>query len=220
VDAGSISWREPADRRGEELTVDEELYFLEDSMRRLKVEYDVYFGGGSKKPPSDLEWRVQSLLKKYSDTQKLSFSQRFKYNSIAQRYAIFSELWRQKVRIKEEGYRRPEDALLSIQGLRTDEERAAQRALKQASHKAAEPGFVIDFADASATPEKVRLLFDAMLAAKRDAGEAAPKGRFEGFLAFIQLKTDQIRQEYGCAEVEYRVEIREHRARLTARAKR
>ena len=201
------------------MTVDEELDFLEDNMRRLKVEYDVYFGGGSKKPPVDLDWRVQSLLKRHSDTQKLSFSQRFKYNSIAQRYAIFSELWRQKVRIKEEGYRRPEEALLSIQGLRTDEERAARRALKQPLRQAPEPSFVIDLADAGANPEKVRMLFDAMVAAKRDAGEAASEGRFEGFQAFIELKTEQIRQKYGCAAVEYRVEVRDHRARLTARAR-
>ena len=201
------------------MTPDEEIDFLEDNMRRLKVEYDMYFGGGSKKPPQELEWRVQSLLKRYGDTQKLSFSQRFRFNSIAQRYAIFSELWRQKLRIKEEGYRRPEDALLSIQGLRTDQERAAQQALKQPSHREQSASFVIDFSDATAAPEKVRLLFDAMLEAKRDAGEASPQGRFEGFLAFIKLKTDQIRQEYGCSAVEYRIEIKEHRARLTARAR-
>ena len=40
------------------MTVDEELNLLEDNMRRLKVEYDVFFGGGSKKPPADTEWRV------------------------------------------------------------------------------------------------------------------------------------------------------------------
>jgi len=50
------------------LTVDEELQVLDESIRRLKIEYDVYFGGGSKKPPADTEWRVQSLLKKYSDS--------------------------------------------------------------------------------------------------------------------------------------------------------
>ena len=43
----------------------------ETSLRRLKVEYDVFFGGGSKKPPTDTEWRVQTLIKKYSDAQQL-----------------------------------------------------------------------------------------------------------------------------------------------------
>ena len=204
------------------MTIDEELNILEDAMRRLKVEYDKYFGGGVRKLPNDLDWRVQGLLRKYGDTQKLSFSQRFKFNSIAQRYAIFSELWRQKVRIKEEGYRRPEDALLSIQGLRTNFEREAAESLKQQGEVLTaepEPEFTVDCADAANEPENIRLLFDAMLHAKRRAGEASPQGRYDGFVAFIKFKTDQIRREFHCDRVEYRVEVREHKVRLTARAK-
>jgi hypothetical protein len=204
------------------LTVDEELDVLDDAMRRLKVEYDKYFGGGLKKPPTDLDWRVQGLIKKYSDTQKLSFSQRFKYNSISQRYAIFSELWRQKLRIKEEGYRRPEDALLSIQGLRTGFEREAAESLKhQGEDLPAEANqeFTVDCSDAVSEPEKIRLLFDAMLSAKRRAGESEPQGRYEGFMAFIKLKTEQLRRDFQCERVEYRVEVRERKVRLTARAK-
>ena len=111
------------------MTVDEELNLLEESVRRLKIEYDVFFGGGAKKPPTDAEWRVQALVKKYGDSQKLSFAQRFKYNTIVQRYAIYTDLWRQKMKIKEEGYRRPQDAQLGIAGLRTAEEHTAAAAL-------------------------------------------------------------------------------------------
>ena len=100
-------------------------------MRRLKIEYDIYFGGGRDAVPADLEWRVQSLLRKLSDSQRLSVSQRFRYNSIQQKYAIFSDLWRQKSKIKEEGYRRSQDALLAIQGLRTAEEHQAAQEVKR-----------------------------------------------------------------------------------------
>ena len=82
------------------MTVDEELKLLEDNIRRLKIEYDIFFGGGSKKPPTDLDWRVQSTLKKFSDSQRLSFAQRFKFNTIQQKYAIYSDLWRKKVSIR------------------------------------------------------------------------------------------------------------------------
>jgi len=37
-------------------------------------------------------------------------------NELAQRYAIYSDLWRKKSRIREEGYRRPQDAILSVSG--------------------------------------------------------------------------------------------------------
>ena len=104
------------------MTVDEELGVLESQLRRLKIEYEIFFSNPQKKPPSDLEWKVLALLRKFSDGARMNFSQRFRYNAIAQRYAIYSDLWRKKSRIREEGYRRPQDALLSVQGVRVAED--------------------------------------------------------------------------------------------------
>src|ERR1700676_3018870 len=103
------------------VTTDEELNVLETQLRRLKIEYEVFFSNPTKRPPTDVEWKVLSLLRKFSDGGRMSFSQRFRYNEIAQRYAIYSDLWRKKNRIREEGYRRPQDALLSVQGVRVQE---------------------------------------------------------------------------------------------------
>src|ERR1700676_1353852 len=104
------------------VTTDEELNVLETQLRRLKIEYEVFFSNPTKRPPTDVEWKVLSLLRKFSDGGRMSFSQRYRYNEMAQRYAVYSDLWRKKSRIREEGYRRPQDALLSVQGVRTEEE--------------------------------------------------------------------------------------------------
>ena len=111
------------------MTVDEELSQLEESIRRLKIEYDVYFGGGAKKPPADTVWRVEQILKKYSDGHKMNFAQRFRYSTLQQKYALFNGLWQQKLKIKEEGYRRPQDAKLGIAGMRVEEKEEAAEAL-------------------------------------------------------------------------------------------
>src|SRR3989442_14129877 len=103
------------------MTVDEELTLTDSHLRRLKIEYEIYFSNPVKKPPSDIEWKVLNLLRKFSDGGRMSFSQRYRYNELAQRYAIYSDLWRKKSRIREEGYRRPQDALLSVQGVRPAE---------------------------------------------------------------------------------------------------
>ena len=103
------------------MTIDEELTVLDSQLRRLKIEYEIYFSNPTKRPPTDIEWKVLSLLRKFSDGNRMSFSQRFRYNEVAQRYAIYSDLWRKKNRIREEGYRRPQDALLSVQGVRVEE---------------------------------------------------------------------------------------------------
>lgn len=202
------------------MTVDEELNVLDENIRRLKIEYDVYFGGGSKKPPADTEWRVQSMLKKYSDSAKMNFAQRFKYNSISQKYAIFSDLWRQKLKIKEEGYRRPQDKVLAIQGMRVEEEKEAAEALSAGGGQVAEhKPYTTNFSNVDAEHEQVKALFDAMMAAKAKVGENAPAGSVDSFKAFVKKKTEQIRKDYGCHAVEYSVETENGQVRLKAKAK-
>jgi hypothetical protein len=198
------------------VTVDEELNALEENVRRLKVEYDIFFGGGSKKPPAETEWRVQTLIKKYSDSSKLSFPQRFKYNGIVQRYALFSDLWRQKMKIKEEGYRRPQDAVLGIQGMRREEEKAAAAALEAG---AVEEPFKIDCSDVEADHAAVKSLFDAMMEARKKAGQPVDPNSFDSFKAFVKKKTEQIRSEFACQGVEYSVAMEGGQVRLKAKAK-
>src|SRR4029077_3219929 len=118
------------------VTLDEELTLLETQLRRLKIEYECYFSNPTKKPPTDIEWKVLSLLRKFSDGGRRSFQQRFRYNEMAQRYAIYSDLWRKKARIREEGYRRPQDALLSVQGVRPEDHNPQHHPVNGIAHAA------------------------------------------------------------------------------------
>jgi hypothetical protein len=201
------------------VTVDEELTLLEESVRRLKIEYDVYFGGGAKKPPADTEWRVQSLVKKYSDGHKLNSAQRFRYNTIVQKFSTNNALWQQKLKIKEEGYRRPQDARLGIAGMRIDEEHAAAAALEGKGVAEEEKAFRTSCSDVNADHDNVERLFKAMMAAKKKSGEAGGNATFDSFKAFVQKKTDQIRKDYGCHAVEYSVEMENGQVKLKAKAK-
>ncbi len=148
------------------MTIDEELTLLDSQLRRLKIEYEIYFSNPTKRPPTDVEWKVLSLLRKFSDGGRMSFSQRFRYNEMAQRYAIYSDLWRKKRRIREEGYRRPQDALLSVQGVRAEEyepehqvygvgHAAAAVAAAAAAPAAEEKPFSVQCSDASAENDQV-----------------------------------------------------------------
>lgn len=200
------------------MTVDEELTLLEEALRRLKVEYDVYFGGGAKRPPNDTEWRVNRILRKYSDGHRMNYTQRFRYNTIAQRYAIYSDLWRQKLKIKEEGYRRPQDALLAIQGLRTEQEVEAAQALHEHTKTEAGEGvaFSVHCSDLKKDEDKVQALFHVLNETRGKLGDAA-SGSFESFQKFLERKTEQIRREYGCHSVEYAVEVEGGQVRLKAK---
>lgn len=199
------------------MTIDEELSQLEDSIRRLKLDYDVYFGGGSKKPPLEADARVQSIIKKYADAGRMNFAQRFRYNTMAQRYALYAGLWQQKLKIKDEGYRRPQDAVLGIQGMRIEQE---QQAAAELNAKADSGTFTTAITDVENDRESVERLFQAMVAARSRAGDKAAAGAsLESFKVFVKKKTEQLRQEYKCNAVEYSVETEGGQVKLKAKAK-
>jgi len=197
------------------LTIDEELNLLEDQLRRLKVEYDIYFGGGSKKPPSDIEWKVKNLLKKHSDGSRMNYTQRFRYSTMQQRFALYNALWQQKLQIKEEGYRRPQDAILGIQGLRSLEEHQAEDELKHHGEKVPAGPFSVAFADVDKDASKVESLFDALTEARKRSGEKST-ANLDSFKKFVKQKTSQLQKEYSCKTVEYSVEVKNGQAKLKA----
>ena len=211
------------------MTVDEELNVLDTQLRRLKIEYEIYFSNPTKKPPTDIEWKVLALLRKFSDGGRMNFSQRFRYNEMAQRYAIYSDLWRKKSRIREEGYRRPQDALLSIQGVRPEQEHeshhpkaygvshAAAAATAAAHENPHSQPFTLHSVDKSER-EQVERLYNTLVAAKKKAGENV-NGDFDSFTSFVQKKTEQIRKKFHCESVEYSVELANGEVKLKAKAK-
>ena len=133
-----------------------------------------------------------SLLRKFSDGSRMSFSQRFRYNEMAQRYAIYSDLWRKKNRIREEGYRRPQDALLSVQGVRVEEHEPEhkvygvghaalqrcggraplQRLATAAAARLSRKPFSVQCADARAERDQVQKLYQALTDAKKKIGRS------------------------------------------------
>jgi hypothetical protein len=200
------------------LTIDEELSLLEDQLRRLKVEYDIFFGGGSKKPPADIEWKVKNLLRKMSDGSRMSYGQRFRFSTLQQRFALYNTQWQQKLQIKEEGYRRPQDAMLGIQGLRDEQAHEAQLARKHRHGEQPDGGFKVAWADANSEPGKVEALFRALSDARQKSGEKN-SSNLQSFKKFVQQKTAQLRKEYGCQSVEYSVELQGGQVKLKARPK-
>jgi hypothetical protein len=230
------------------VTIDEELSLLDSQLRRLKIEYEIYFSNPTKRPPTDVEWKVLSLLRKFSDGGRMSFSQRFRYNEIAQRYAIYSDLWRKKNRIREEGYRRPQDAILSVQGVRPEQREPEHHKVYGVGHIAAaaagaaaagtgtvtgiaptpvpvppspvpeEKPFSVACGDVRAERDQVRKLYNALTEAKKKSGENV-SGNLDSFSSFVQKKTEQIRKQYGCEAVEYTVEMQNGQVKLKARAK-
>jgi hypothetical protein len=214
------------------VTTEEELNLLDQQLRRLKIEYEIFFNNPTKRPPTDVEWKVNSLIRKFSDTARLSFSQRFRYNEMAQRYAIQSDLWRKKMRIREEGYRRPADAILSVQGVRVEDRKPKHNPVYGLSHHGETAGagtapavdkrddqpFSVQCSGAAVEREQVESLYKALSEAKRKSGEKV-SGDLDSFAAFVKKKTSELRKQHHCDTVVYSVEMQGGHVKLKAKAK-
>ena len=182
-------------------TPDEQLTRLEEDIRRLRVEFDIFFNGGSKRPPYDTKGRVETLLKRLGDDRSLTFAQRYRYNSLAARYNSFRELWRRTMQGREEG----RDAV------------SAHRASihKEASAPTVDPvSFVC--ADAHREVEVVKNLFEALMEAKRVCGETEDLS-FPKFHRLIASKADGLKEKLGCEQVRFSVAIENGHVSFKAR---
>ena len=86
-----------------EPTIDDQLTRLEEDIRRLKIEFDMFFNGATKRPPYDTKGRVDTFIKRIGDDRTLTFAQRYRYNSLGARYNAFRDLWRRTMQGREEG---------------------------------------------------------------------------------------------------------------------
>jgi hypothetical protein len=198
--------------------IDEELNLLDKQLRRLKIEYEIFFNNPAKRPPTDVEWKVVSLIRKFSDSGRMNLAQRYRYNEMAQRYAIQSDLWRKKMRIREEGYRRPQDAILSVQGVRIDPTHDAKRPAGAKPGAKANEVFAVECSDSAGDQAGIRSLYEALSAAKEKSGEEV-SGSFDSFTAFVSKKTSEIRKQNQCDAVVYSVEVVDGQVKLKAKAK-
>lgn len=201
-------------------TIDEELGALERDIRQLKIEYDQFFGGGRKRPPNEIEWRIELVVKKYGERSgDMKYGQRFRYNNLTQTYAKYKDIFRKRLKQKEEGavQRHFGAAAKAIEAERA--QRLAEANARYATAVAEPSVFRISCSEPERETEKVEKLYQAFLEAKRNAGENIEKLTHAGFTEFVRKKTKDLQTQKGCHEVEYVVETVDHQVKLKALVK-
>ena len=188
---------------------------MERDIRQLKVEYDQYFGGGRKRPPTEIEWRIDLMVKRYSERGgELKYGQRFRFNNLTQTYAKYKDIFRKRTQQKEEGkvQRHFGAAAKAIE---------AERSQKQVQTPA-EPStgsFRVTCSEPEHEMEKVDQLYQAFLQAKQLAGEQTGKLSRSSFNDFVLKKTKDLQKQNNCRDVEYVVEVVEGQVKLKALVK-
>ena len=81
---------------------DKPLGRLDDDIRKLKIDFDIYFNGTSKRPPLEARARLDAYLRRMSDSRTMTYAQRYQLSMLVSRYTSYRELWRRTLRAKGE----------------------------------------------------------------------------------------------------------------------
>lgn len=197
-------------------TTEEDLNQLEKDIRQLKIEYEQYFGGGKKHPPADTEWRIDSIIKRHGDRgAKMNYAQRFRYSNLTQTFSKYREIFRKRMKQKEEG---------SVQrhfGAAAREIEKERMRKHDAESRSADPQFPFSIfcKDPSHEKKKVEQLYEAFCHARQQAGEKMDNLTMATFQQFLRQKTEELKKQENAHEVEYIVAVEGKHARLKARVK-
>jgi hypothetical protein len=208
--------------------IDDEITQFERDIRQLKIEYEQFFGGGKKRPPADIEWRIDSIIKRHGDRgASMNYQQRFRYSNLLQTYSRYKDIFQKRMRSREEGkvQRHFGAAARAVEAERAAKERkapppaavAAER--KSAAPAAAASQFAVACLDPSSEPKKVDAIYAAFLDCRVKAGESNDGMSRAKFEQFINRKVAELRKENSSGEVEFVADMDGGKARLRARIK-
>jgi hypothetical protein len=190
-----------------ELTdIQRDLLALSADLKRLEAEYTMFFAGRLKRPPWETRGRVEATIKRWSRGQITGTSDRFRFEMLQSRFQSFVDLWDRALRAKEEGRPGP----------------FAQPPPKPATQKPATPKkeedskvvHVTAFKDPVREIDKLHVLYDTLMSARRRAGDDVVP--FHKFAALVSSQVTKLR-ESGSAEVAFRVAVKEGKVNFTVR---
>jgi hypothetical protein len=183
-------------------TPDEQLNRLEEDIRRLKVEFDIYFNGAAKRPPYDTKGRVETLIKRMADDRTLTFAQRYRYNSLVARHTSFLQLWRRTMQEREEGR--------GLQG-----RRRAQPEEESAPESRPRTFVCADVRNDVAT---IKSLYETLVESKKLCGEPTEDFSFARFHRMVAEKAEALKTRAGCERVHFSVAVSDGRVSFKAKA--
>jgi hypothetical protein len=188
--------------RGQQDEIDEDLDELEHNLKRLRVEYDQYFLGILKRPPEVLQGRVTKVIVKYANAKLRKTHHKFRFNQLNSKFQIHRQQWGRTMRQIENGTYKGHVFRARLH----ERERGISDATPNPL-KAPEP---------TARPGAIDKLFEALVAARKRAGDSGPAPDRAKLDEIVKKQTAALKQKHPGAKVKFRVAIEGNKAKLVA----
>jgi hypothetical protein len=134
----------------------------------------------------------------------MSFSQRFRFNTLVTRFYVYRDLWRRTLREQEMGTEPKGEMNQNIRNS-TQSIESCGEAIR------------ISLSDPKTEKDKVRFLYDSLLRLKKANSQEAPLS-YQQFADYIASRTTGIQEKYGCSKVSFSIALEEDDIRFKAAA--
>jgi len=183
--------------------IDKDFNEIENLLNRLKLEWDKYFGGGSKTPPWQLQKVIENRLNAYRDTSELSYYQKFRLNTISGKFTSMKERFEKLLRQKEEGVTATGKYITQQPATPSPTANPVSNIEKEVATKQA------DYSK----------LYEEYVQARKKCGESVSQLNYDNFSQTIEKQKKQIQEKLKGRDIEFYVAIEDGKAKLKARPK-
>lgn len=188
----------------EQSEFEKQMIHLEAELRRLETEYNMFFAGRLKRPPFETKNRVEALVKRTDRSFIRNTGDRFRFESIQNRYQKFLELVERQMTNRELG--RP-----SL-GVKPQATAGTQKAAKDKL----DPNIIRFTKDAQVGQDSdtVKKLYERLAEEKKKAGEAPVA--IDRLAALVKAQVDKFSKEGK--NVDFKIATKDGKVTLTAKA--
>lgn len=95
---GNKLYRQEQSKQDEAVNIDRQIARIDEDIRKLKIDFDIFFYGGTKRPPLEAKARLEASIKRLADNRNISYAQRYQFNSVVARFTSYRELWRRSLK--------------------------------------------------------------------------------------------------------------------------
>ena len=193
------------------------MIILETEIRRLEAEFNMFFAGRLPRPPWETRARVAALVKKTDNSFIRNTADRFRFESLQNRFSKFIELWERQMTNRELG--RP------VMGAKRSQPPPAAKAPEKDAAKDSEakrekpesrgPALIRFKHDQETNQDtdRVKQLYQQLTDAKKQAGESpVPLDRVA---ALVKAQVDKFKSEGQ--DVTFKVAVKDGKVSLTVK---
>lgn len=176
------------------MDLDQAIDRIEEGIRRLKQQYDVFFSGATPHPPIELRNEIERLIRQYTNTSMRRYADQFRFNTVVGRFNLYAELWNKQVRAREEGGPRGQVV--------PPPPPPAARSRRPADDPQT-PLVAIRISNPETELEGLRALYESYSRARSEASGAPSKVSMDAFVRKLSDQVNSIKASRGCNSVEF-----------------